>query len=358
MLFKIGDFPMPFFWKNDFSFGRADDVFATARAKVPRRSMLLVLKVALSAIAVAVILISVDLPEVGASLLAFDLRLIPALFLSLLVSSSLRALRLKGLLAARGTDPGFLYLLLSVLTSVFFRQFLPSMVGGDAVRGYDAWKAGATPETTVVALFIDRLLGTVALLAFVVAALLFWRNPGAQVPDIGPWLALAVLLAAASLWVLFRPGTAAADAPSRWRRAGLLGRLRSRFGAAATAYRGEYRTLGWAMLVSVALQANVVLFYWLLCQALGLPIGPGAFFIIVPLAMFVMMAPLSINGIGLREAAFIFLLGLWAVPVEQALAYAWAEYAMILSYGLVGGVVYLLRGPTMSRALARMSPVR
>ena len=56
-----------------------------------------------------------------------------------------------------------------------------------------------------------------------------------------------------------------------------------------------------------------------------------------------MMLPISINGIGVREGIFVFLLGQWGVDPAQALALAWLEYGIILLFGLLGGGLHILR---------------
>ncbi len=63
----------------------------------------------------------------------------------------------------------------------------------------------------------------------------------------------------------------------------------------------------------------------------------------MPIAIFVMMLPVTINGIGLREAVFVTLLGYWSVSKPVAIAFAWLEFAGFLAFGLIGGVVYALR---------------
>ena len=108
-------------------------------------------------------------------------------------------------------------------------------------------------------------------------------------------------------------------------------------------YQGKPQALWRGLGLSVLLQINVVTFYWALSQALGLEINYGSWFVIAPIAIFVMMIPLSINGIGVREAIFIFLLSQWDVTNSTALALAWLEYGIFLAFGLVGGLVYMLR---------------
>src|SRR5690606_36281042 len=99
------------------------------------------------------------------------------------------------------------------------------------------------------------------------------------------------------------------------------------------------RSLG----ISVLLQVIVVLFYYCLGMALGLPVPLLAYFVIVPIATIVMMLPIAINGIGLREGVFVSLLSVFDFSASQAIAFAWLEYVLFLFYGMIGGVVYALR---------------
>ena len=56
------------------------------------------------------------------------------------------------------------------------------------------------------------------------------------------------------------------------------------------------------------------------------------------------MLPISWNGLGLREAAFVTFLGVFGVPAVQAVAISLTAFAVILAWNLFGGVVYLVTG--------------
>src|SRR5690606_28322746 len=87
--------------------------------------------------------------------------------------------------------------------------------------------------------------------------------------------------------------------------------------------------------------------------SLGLPVLFLNYFLIIPAALLVMMAPVSINGIGLREGAFAFFFGLFGVGRAEAVAFAWIAYGLLLIQGLLGGLVYAFR---RQRAAARAAP--
>ena len=88
---------------------------------------------------------------------------------------------------------------------------------------------------------------------------------------------------------------------------------------------------------------NVVIAYYLLAQSLGLPVPFLNYFLIIPAALLVLMAPVSINGIGLREGAFVFFLGLYGIGRAEAVAFAWIAYGVLLIQGVLGGLVYAFR---------------
>ncbi len=86
-----------------------------------------------------------------------------------------------------------------------------------------------------------------------------------------------------------------------------------------------------------------IITYFFVGKAIGFELDIGVYFSIIPLALIIMMIPISINGIGLREGAFTVLLGIYGVSVAEALAFSWTFYALTLVQGVLGGIVYLCR---------------
>ncbi|WP_281826344.1 lysylphosphatidylglycerol synthase transmembrane domain-containing protein [Jannaschia rubra] len=293
------------------------------------------LKIAICAGLLLWIVMSADLAAVWAVMSKADPLLLVLAVAMQVLGAAIVALRWQRLLAVRGVTPGFRYLWTSTVSAFFFRQFLPSVVGGDAIRSYDAWRAGATPGFTALSLVVDRLFGLLTLIGFAAVAAVSMRRVVEGLP--GLWLTTGIALAivGGGLALLMLPGQIPlpARSPARLRR--IVEGMR--------AFDGARGIVGPCLGLSILLQVNVVTFYWVLSQALGLGVPYGAFYAIVPIAIFAMMAPFTINGIGVREVVFIFLLGLWGVDESMALAFAWTEFAVILAAGLIGGAVYAIR---------------
>jgi glycosyltransferase 2 family protein len=58
------------------------------------------------------------------------------------------------------------------------------------------------------------------------------------------------------------------------------------------------------------------------------------------LIAFVLLIPLSVNGIGLKEVAFVFFLSLVGVPQAAALSLSLVFHAIIVVSSLPGGFVW------------------
>jgi hypothetical protein len=98
-----------------------------------------------------------------------------------------------------------------------------------------------------------------------------------------------------------------------------------------------------SLLLSLLLQINVVIYYFLISSGIGLSVSVNEFFVIVPVTVFTMMLPVSINGVGLRENIFVLVLSAYNVSKYNSIAMAWIDYGMIVLLGIIGGIVYMIR---------------
>jgi hypothetical protein len=268
------------------------------------------------------------------------------------VGTCITAVRWKGLLQAQGFRMPLRGLIGSCMVAKFVGLFLPSTIAGDAIRAFDTWKAGANKSVAITALVVDRLSGLLVLALFGVFAICLPQEITRRFPVIYGCVGIGAVGLLVCVWCIFAPSArfiAAAQALA----ARLPERVRSLIEqpvAALAAYRGRTGALVQALLLSTLLQINVVTFYYFIGRTLGLEISYDLYYIIVPIAVFVMLAPISINGIGVRESIFVFLLGIYSVDDARAVAFAWVEYGTFTLYGLFGGFVYALRKTSAARS--------
>jgi len=84
---------------------------------------------------------------------------------------------------------------------------------------------------------------------------------------------------------------------------------------------------------------------YLLALSLGIPIAFSYFVIVIPVISLLDLLPISISGIGTRDAALIFLFGLQGIPAEPAVAFSLLY--LFMSYWLVAlvGALFWIRHP-------------
>ena len=308
--------------------------------------LLIVLKLMVAIILISVIVSRVNLDDVWSAFLSANKWLIVGAFLLYFIGFCVIATRWKLLLAVQGVTVSLFELLKSVTVAVFFNNFLPSTIGGDAVRAYDSWKRGCSKTQSVSIVFVDRLLGIFTLFIFALLALLLSSIEFSFIPNIKIWILAAVALGFLVIYILFFKAVIV----SRYLHTGdqaathLLRRPLQKVFDVFAVYNGKPRVLFIALMLSVLLQLNVIFHYYLLALSLGIDVPVQAMFIIIPVAIVVMMIPVSINAIGIREAIFVTMFAFYGVSNADALAFAWMSFVLITVLGVLGGIIFMLRG--------------
>lgn len=307
--------------------------------------LLILLKLTIAITLIAVIVSRVNLDDVWSAFVRADKWLITCAFLLYFVGLCIIASRWKLLLAVQGVSASFFTLVKSMLVAVFFNNFLPSTIGGDAMRAYDTWKMGGGKTQSVSIIFIDRLLGIFTLFIFALLALLLSSIDVSFLQNIKIWILAAVALGFAGIYILFFKASLISHYLHSGDQvdAGFLKRILQKVFDVFATYNDKPGVLFTALFLSVLLQLNVVFHYYLLALSLGINVPVEAMFIIIPIAIVVMMIPVSINAIGIREAIFVTLFAFYGVSNADALAFAWMSFVLITVLGVIGGIVFMLR---------------
>ncbi|WP_095588539.1 lysylphosphatidylglycerol synthase transmembrane domain-containing protein [Actibacterium ureilyticum] len=248
------------------------------------------------------------------------------------------------LLRAQGFIVPLIELIRAYTIGIFFNSFLPGLMSGDFIRAMDISDRVPSYARSFLILFVERLTGMFGLWLLAVLALPMIGWEIVAQTKIG-WLLLVVGCILAGIWTLFFHRRLA-DWTDPIFRLPLIGKLRGivvKITETAKAFSERKGAVMACMAISVIFQANVVLHYYLIGLALGIDVSPIAYFAIIPVSLFVMMIPASINGIGVREQIFIFLFGTFGVSAAAAISLAWIAFGMVLLQAVVGGILFGLR---------------
>ncbi|MGZ9157987.1 MAG: lysylphosphatidylglycerol synthase transmembrane domain-containing protein [Nitrospira sp.] len=266
------------------------------------------------------------------------------------VGIALSAYRWKILLSALGGNVSTTFLVKGILVGGFFNQLLPSTVGGDVARAWWIGSAFGSSVLNLTVVVVDRVVGLVGICAVALIAASMRPDIAASVPVV--W---AVVLIVGLIFVLlFVP---AHRKVRRWgHRLFRLPMLRALYEKATIAHQGlqglraaKGHLLG-ALGLSILLQIEMVILFAVLAMAMGMTISTGELAVVVPLVTLVTLLPISVNGIGLREASLALLGAHFGLTPADAISLAWTVLFLQMLYALIGGCVYLKGKPKILEA--------
>jgi uncharacterized protein (TIRG00374 family) len=283
--------------------------------------------------------------EVAGALAAADWRPIAVAILLVLADRSLMAYRwvvLLGIVPAHERPP-LAAILRIFFISTFVGTFLPASVGGDAVRAYSVAKLKVTGGDAVASVFMDRMLGVASILLMAGAGLLLARDLASN------WTILAALAAAAAacgitLLVIFSARAARVLAGVLARLPGILHAPTLRVLESIRRYAAHHRRLAHVLAGSVAVQVLRIVQAYFLGAGLGIFAPLSAYFAFVPLILLVMLLPVTINGIGTSQAAFVWFFSRAGVSAPAAFALSVLFVALGVVGNLPGAALYVFRG--------------
>jgi len=258
------------------------------------------------------------------------------------------AYRWRLMLAVRGHRIKITSLFAYFLISIFFNNFIPGgNLSGDVARFVYVERIVHDKPFVISTLIYEKFTGLFAVVFFVLGATLI---NSAYLP---PGLAVYILEAAAGLIFLVMVSLASQ------RLSGYVGRAAALMGQRAGARRAaagitqsleamaELRRHR-AMIVQTLMLTLLMRGIWSLgfvavARAMSLPLELPAIFAFVSIVDLIRMVPITPNGIGLREGAFILLLANVGIGREQALMFSLLGFAPLLVMAVAGGIVYVSR---------------
>jgi len=222
---------------------------------------------------------------------------------------------------------------------MFFSLFLPTAVGGDVARVVDLSR-GTQPMALAAAasmVLVQRLLA-LAVAVFLIAAAMPGAAPRAVLG--AAWVSGGVLLGMVLCGIVIAiTPRRRIFGPQETERVGSLWAAASRIHDLLTTSSG-LRGLAWAAGAALASQLLFVAATWLIDRGMGVGVDPIHYVYVVPLAAVAVTAPVSINGIGVREGVYIYYLGQIGVPAASAAAVAIALFVMNTLLAALGGLAW------------------
>jgi uncharacterized membrane protein YbhN (UPF0104 family) len=317
-------------------------------ASSTRRKIVLAAKIVVSAALLALLVSKSDAPRLWSYVRTASVAwLVAALALYLLMILA-SAWRWGLLLDAQGVHVPGRRLTQSFLVATFFNNFLPSNIGGDVVRITDTAKDARSRTLAALVVLFDRGIGLLGLvlLAAVAATIAAGSGTvtGGPVPSWMLWGGFLVATAV-SAPAVFAPGVVERVlSPLRRLHPEWIGARLESLGGVLERFRQAPMALAWCFVGALVVQALLVAFYAAVAHSIGVHVSPWHMAIVVPMSFLVQMLPISVNGLGLREATFSFYFSRLGLPIEAALVVSLLGAGLVLLFSLSGAAVYVTRG--------------
>lgn len=235
------------------------------------------------------------------------------------------------LLRKQGVTIGYGSLLKTYLIGNFINLFMPSVVGGDAYRAVRVSRYTSGVARALPSIIVDRVTGIAALLFVGATGLTLLVSPESLLLAVGAQV--VVLLALFALLI------------------GPIGRLLQRlspdalFGIPRVATMvvtalAPSVTLAAVIGLALVFQFNTVIINWVYSLLIGVDVPLTTLLLIVPVVYLAEAVPISINGLGVREATYTAMFMQLGLPAEYGLLLGLTVSAMRYVAGIVGGVLF------------------
>lgn len=276
-----------------------------------------------------------------------DLRLVLLAVVLQIAGVALNAVRWGVMLRARGHTQPYLWLLGTYFAGQFANNFLPTSVGGDAVRAAQLSRKIGSISQASASVFLERLTGFLALSIIVNIAIVwaYFDHTGTSVVTTPALRLLTVFFTVAAVGAM----VASFSAPRILR---LLGprvphaarKPIQRIAQALGDYFPQGRTMIKVLGLSLVYQTLWILNHVVCGMALGIVAPVQIYFLMVPITDMVGLAPIFVNNLGAREAVFTLYLSQVGVAPATAIALAFMIFTVRLIVSTIGGLVVLFGG--------------
>ena len=260
-----------------------------------------------------------------------------ALYVAGQAMSAWRWQLLAALVHVRGKYREFLRL---YFLCMFTNLFLPGLIGGDATRALYLGRRHSRLGEAAASVVADRGIGLLALFWLAAVMALLMRK------SLPPSVIHPTIAVGAVTFIGYLAGPLLARLVPR------LPRRLHRAAGIVLPYLHRPAALIPSVVLSVILQMSLAVCQWMLAQGLGVDASLWLFLLAVPITNVFASLPVTLGGLGIRETAYLLLLGSAGVSHDDAIALGLLWFATAMLGGLTGIIAFL----TTPVPVARIEP--
>lgn len=217
----------------------------------------------------------------------------------------------------------------------FFNTFLPGLVGGDAIKAYYLYKDRCEIGPSLASVFMDRYMGLTALALIGFIAFIGGHTylQGTELFWLVPLFCGIFLIASLIFWKL------------NWGRIKFL----NAFHTPLMEFKKRKDIIYKGLFLGLIIQSVVIISFYILSLSLGFDIKIIYFFLFIPLITVATAVPVSLSGLGIREAGFLILFTKTGLTEVEALSLSLLIFITMSIVSLIGGLEFLRLGKPPER---------
>lgn len=296
---------------------------------------------AISVALIVLVVANIDLAEVSSALSMVSILSFMILVVIDLLLRLLSAYRWYVLFAGLHESASLLVTTRISLIASFLGQGLPGVIGVEALRVYGLAQSSNDAAAAFASVVIDRVFGLISLVLVIFAGLMIGPQELQQMVLIPATVSMTVIMAIVVL--LMTPQS------RRWSLNVMPAQLREKVQyrimkvfSCLDRYKTQPGILFYSLALSVLFQLLRVVLFFAAAMILGESPNFVFFLALVPIVMFVALLPVSISGLGVREASLLVLFNQFDVmDSSQTFAVAILVFVSGLISVLPGGWYYI-----------------
>lgn len=300
--------------------------------------MKIAVRVAVSVIVLALLLTLLPFDEIKRAIGKLSPLLWLGVLAGFLVGHRAGVEKWRSIINASRADLGSRQAVRCYAAGLFANLCLPSIVGGDVLRAALASRVTGRTEAVVIGALADRLLDVSALAVLISVGALAAPS---VLPGAASWVVAGLVIGGALA------GGIAVTIAGRRPLSSWSPRFRRRIGRTLVGLRRlrRYpRVTARAFAISLCIQSGFVLLNAAIGRAVGIDVPVIVWFLVWPLAKVAALLPISLGGLGLRDATLGALLVPLGVPMALGVVASLVWQSVLIAGGLIAGGVWLLLG--------------
>ncbi len=302
-----------------------------------RRSLFL--RIAISAGLVGFLLWQLNLADLTEKFAGFDPYWTAIAFLTVFAAVVVSAWKWGLILRERGYPLAYPRLLRHYFVGLFFNNVLPTTVGGDAVRAWETTKdTGEVPEA-MGSVVTERLIAGVALGFTALLGLPFVDASPKLLLLVALFLVIDLVLVGLFMVPKVAEGIVVKLLPPRF--AGLHTAVTNTVLVVRSTLKNPKLFIK-ITLLSIVFQIFVAAVNACIFKAMGVPVTLAQCLIFTPMIFTVTMLPISLSGLGVREAAYWYFFAQIGVSQVDAVVASLAFFIIVGISSLPGAPLFVL----------------